>query len=39
MQIWHGTADNLLYPQNFFEEIKQWTNVYVFMPSCLPFAP
>jgi acetylxylan esterase len=29
MQVWHGTADNLLYPQNFWEEIKQWTNVCV----------
>jgi len=27
-QIWHGTADTTLYPQNFDEEIKQWTNVF-----------
>jgi acetylxylan esterase len=28
MQVWHGTTDTTLYPQNFFEEIKQWTNVF-----------
>ncbi|KAI0356388.1 putative acetylxylan esterase A [Trametes cingulata] len=28
MQVWHGTADTTLYPQNFFEEIKQWTTVF-----------
>jgi acetylxylan esterase len=28
MQVWHGTVDTTLYPQNFWEEIKQWTNVY-----------
>jgi acetylxylan esterase len=28
VQIYHGTADNLLYPQNFWEEIKEWTNVF-----------
>jgi len=27
MQVWHGTTDTTLYPQNFFEEVKQWTNV------------
>ena len=27
MQVWHGTADTTLYPQNFYEEVKQWTNV------------
>jgi acetylxylan esterase len=27
-QIWHGTADTTLYPQNFWEDIKQWTNVF-----------
>ncbi|TFL03102.1 Alpha/Beta hydrolase protein [Pterulicium gracile] len=26
-QTWHGSADTTLYPQNFFEQIKQWTNV------------
>ncbi|THH30943.1 hypothetical protein EUX98_g3244 [Antrodiella citrinella] len=26
-QCWHGTADTTLYPQNFWEDIKQWTNV------------
>ncbi|KAI8992889.1 alpha/beta-hydrolase [Trametes punicea] len=28
MQVWHGTADTTLYPQNFWEEIKQWTTVF-----------
>ncbi|KAF4566362.1 hypothetical protein EYR36_011788 [Pleurotus pulmonarius] len=28
IQFWHGTADTTLYPQNFQEEIKQWTNVF-----------
>jgi acetylxylan esterase len=28
IQLYHGTADTLLYPQNFFEEIKEWTNVF-----------
>ncbi|GJE88349.1 fCBD and Abhydrolase domain-containing protein [Phanerochaete sordida] len=28
MQVWHGTIDTTLYPQNFFEEIKQWTTVF-----------
>ncbi|PPQ85087.1 hypothetical protein CVT26_005605 [Gymnopilus dilepis] len=28
IQFWHGTADTTLYPQNFWEEIKQWTNVF-----------
>ncbi|KAH9944358.1 alpha/beta-hydrolase [Epithele typhae] len=28
MQVWHGTADTTLYPQNFQEEIKQWTSVF-----------
>jgi acetylxylan esterase len=23
IQLYHGTADTLLYPQNFFEEIKE----------------
>jgi poly(hydroxyalkanoate) depolymerase family esterase len=27
MQLWHGTADNILFYPNFGEEIKQWTNV------------
>ncbi len=27
MQLWHGTADNVLFFPNFGEEIKQWTNV------------
>ncbi|POS70836.1 acetyl xylan esterase [Diaporthe helianthi] len=28
MQIWHGSADSTLSPQNYNEEIKQWTNVF-----------
>ncbi|KAF5327035.1 hypothetical protein D9619_004642 [Psilocybe cf. subviscida] len=28
IQFWHGTVDTTLYPQNFWEEIKQWTNVF-----------
>ncbi|QRV73222.1 carbohydrate esterase family 1 protein [Ceratobasidium sp. AG-Ba] len=28
MQLWHGSADTTLYPQNFQEEVKQWTNVF-----------
>ncbi|KZP15469.1 carbohydrate-binding module family 1 protein [Athelia psychrophila] len=28
VQFWHGTADTTLYPQNFQEEIKQWSNVF-----------
>lgn len=27
MQVLHGSIDNVLLPQNFKEEIKQWTNV------------
>lgn len=27
MQLWHGTADEILKYPNFGEEIKQWTNV------------
>ncbi|KAI8933302.1 hypothetical protein NX059_009927 [Plenodomus lindquistii] len=27
MQVLHGSLDNVLYPQNLQEEIKQWTNV------------
>ncbi|KAJ8130954.1 hypothetical protein O1611_g2673 [Lasiodiplodia mahajangana] len=28
MQIWHGSADSTLAPQNYQEEIKQWTGVF-----------
>jgi len=28
MQIWHGSSDGTLAPQNYQEEIKQWTNVF-----------
>jgi acetylxylan esterase len=28
MQIWHGSADTTLAPQNYQEEIKQWTGVF-----------
>lgn len=27
MQVFHGTADTTLYPQNLQEEIKEWTDV------------
>lgn len=27
IQIWHGTADTILYYPNFGEEVKEWTNV------------
>jgi acetylxylan esterase len=27
MQLWHGTADTILFYPNFGEETKQWTNV------------
>ncbi|TFY83200.1 hypothetical protein EWM64_g805, partial [Hericium alpestre] len=27
-QFWYGTADTTLYLQNFWEDIKQWTNVF-----------
>jgi len=28
MLIYHGLLDTVLYPQNFWEEIKEWTNVF-----------
>ncbi|KAF8610362.1 carbohydrate esterase family 1 protein [Ceratobasidium sp. AG-I] len=28
MQLWHGTNDTALFTQNFYEEVKQWTNVF-----------
>ncbi|CAE7181270.1 unnamed protein product [Rhizoctonia solani] len=28
MQLWHGSGDTTLNTQNFYEEIKQWTNVF-----------
>lgn len=28
MQIYHGSADNVLYPPNYNETIKQWTGVF-----------
>jgi poly(hydroxyalkanoate) depolymerase family esterase len=27
IQIWHGTADTILFYPNFGEEVKEWTNV------------
>jgi poly(hydroxyalkanoate) depolymerase family esterase len=27
MQVWHGTADTILFSPNFGEQVKQWTNV------------
>lgn len=28
MAIWHGSVDTTLNTQNYYEEIKQWTNVF-----------
>jgi acetylxylan esterase len=28
MQIWHGSTDGTLSPNNYKETIKQWTNVF-----------
>lgn len=28
MQIWHGSADSTIAPQNYQEELKQWTGVF-----------
>lgn len=28
MQIYHGTADTTLYPQNFYETCKEWAGVF-----------
>ncbi|KAL3481372.1 ferulic acid esterase [Aspergillus californicus] len=28
VQVWHGTADQIISPQNLKEEIKQWTTVF-----------
>ncbi|KAH6638833.1 acetylxylan esteras-like protein 1 precursor [Boeremia exigua] len=28
LQVFHGTKDDILYPQNLQEEIKQWTSVF-----------
>ncbi|RYP09179.1 hypothetical protein DL764_001450 [Monosporascus ibericus] len=28
MQVWHGGADTTIAPQNYQEEIKQWTDVF-----------
>jgi acetylxylan esterase len=28
IQIWHGTKDDVVFFQNFKEELKQWTNVF-----------
>ncbi|KAH8827243.1 acetylxylan esterase-like protein 1 precursor [Flagelloscypha sp. PMI_526] len=28
MQLWHGTADDVLYYQNFLEEVKMWTTIH-----------
>jgi poly(3-hydroxybutyrate) depolymerase len=27
MQIWHGTADTILFYPNYGEQVKQWTDV------------
>jgi acetylxylan esterase len=28
LQVFHGTVDTVLYPQNLKEEVKQWTSVF-----------
>lgn len=28
MQIYHGSADTTLYPQNYYETCKQWAGVF-----------
>jgi acetylxylan esterase len=28
MQVWHGSVDTTISPNNYMEEIKQWTNVF-----------
>jgi acetylxylan esterase len=28
VQTFHGSRDNVLYPQNLYEQIKQWTSVF-----------
>jgi acetylxylan esterase len=28
MQIWHGSADTTINPNNYQEELKQWTNIF-----------
>lgn len=28
MQIWHGSADGTIAPQNYQEELKQWTGIF-----------
>lgn len=28
MAIWHGSVDTALNTQNYYEAIKQWTNVF-----------
>ncbi|KAL5472057.1 hypothetical protein PMIN07_001190 [Paraphaeosphaeria minitans] len=33
LQVLHGTVDTVLYPQNFEEEIKQWTSVFGYSPT------
>lgn len=32
IQIWHGTADTILFYPNFGEEVKEWTNVLAARP-------
>lgn len=28
MQVWHGSAGTTLAPQNYQEELKEWTNIF-----------
>lgn len=39
MQIYHGSADTILYPQNWNETVKQWTGVFGYSDSALQTNP
>ena len=28
MQVFHGSVDNVVYPQNYYESIKQWAGLF-----------
>jgi acetylxylan esterase len=39
MQIYHGSLDDVLYPQNYYETIKQWTGVFGYPSTALSTTP
>jgi acetylxylan esterase len=39
MRIHHGTADTTLYPQNYYETIKQWTGVFGYSTTAVATYP